>query len=85
MRLSLKRTSFYLLAAVVGAGTFGLVWLPNALAVTMYCNPSGPAVMCYQGSTVSNVPPYLQAAYLANGGTCGKCGKPPTSPVGGPP
>lgn len=80
-----KRISFYLLAIGVGAGTFGLLWLPNALAVTMYCNPSAGATMCWQGSTITNVPPYLQAAYLANGGKCGQCGKPPTSPVGGPP
>jgi len=68
----------------VGAGTFGLVWLPNAWA-TLYCNPSGGATMCWQGSTVNNVPPYLQAGYLQQGGTCGPCGKPPTSPVNGSP
>lgn len=82
MRLSPKRISFYLMAALVGAGTFGF-WLPNALAA-MYCNPSGSATMCWKGSTISNVPPPLQTTYLSQGGTCGACNKPPTSPVSGP-
>ena len=85
MKFPMKRISFYLLAATLGAGIFGFVYLPSALAATAYCNPNGGATMCYQKSTVSNVSPSLQAAYLANGGTCGQCGKPPTSPVYGPP
>ena len=83
MRLPSKRISFYLLAAFVGAGTFGVVWLPNAMAA-LYCNPSGGATMCWKGTTVNNVPPFLQKTYLGQGGTCGACNKPPTSPVNGP-
>ena len=84
MKISLKRVSFYLLAGAVGAGVFGWAWLPNAMAANLYCNPTGGATMCYQKSTYTNVAPYMQRAYLANGGTCGKCGSPPTSPVSGP-
>ncbi len=80
-----KRVSFYLAAAALGAGVFGGLWLPDALATTYYCNPSGPATVCYQKVTYKNVSPSTQAVYIAHGGTCGPCGKPPTSPVAGPP
>ena len=80
-----KRVSFYLAAVALGAGVFGGMWLPNALASTLYCNPSGTATVCYQHTTYKNVAPATQASYLAHGGTCGECGKPPTSPVSGPP
>jgi hypothetical protein len=74
MKLPIKRLSFFALAVAIGGVTFGLVWLPEAAAAT--CS-AGPATMCYKGSTVNNVPTYLQTQYLNNGGYCGKCN--PTS------
>ncbi len=85
MKFSLKRISFYSLAIAVGMGAFGMVWLPQAMAATMYCKVNGTATVCYQKVTYNNVAPLTQATYLAHGGTCGPCGKPPTSPVSGPP
>lgn len=65
-----KRISFFALAAVIGAGAFGVLWLPNASAAQ--CS-AGPATVCYKGSTYYNVPAFIQAQYLANGGSCGPC------------
>ena len=70
--MNIRRISFFALAVAIGVSTFGLLWLPKAMAAS-YCNPSGPATMCYKGSTVNNVPPVIQNSYLANGGTCGAC------------
>ena len=75
MKLPVKRL-FFLLAAAIGAGTFGLVFLSDSVAAGPTCS-AGPATMCYKGSTVNNVPTYLQTVYLNNGGYCGKCN--PTS------
>ena len=72
-------------AMALGAGVFGLMWLPEALASTLYCNPNGAATVCYNKTTYTNVSPATQASYIAHGGTCGKCGTTPTSPVSGPP
>jgi hypothetical protein len=70
--MNIRRFSFFALAVAIGVSTFGLVWLPKAMAAT-YCNPSGGATMCYKGSTVTNVPPIIQNEYLTMGGTCGAC------------
>ncbi len=71
MKHSIRHLSFFAIAVAIGATAFGLLWLPKAQAA--YCNPSGNATMCYKGSTVQNVPPFIQAQYLANGGSCGAC------------
>jgi hypothetical protein len=70
--MNIRRFSFFALAVAIGVSTFGLLWLPKAMAAS-YCNQGGTATMCYKGSTVNNVPPIVQAEYLANGGTCGAC------------
>lgn len=70
MSQPMKRISFFSAAVVIGAVAFGVVWLPKAAAAQ--CS-SGPATVCYKGSTYTGVLPFIQAQYLANGGTCGAC------------
>lgn len=84
MKSSIRRFSFFALAAAVGASAFGLFWSIPAQGRgaggtnPSYCNSTGGATMCYNGTTVNNVPPATQASYLANNqATCGAC---PTSP-----
>jgi len=66
----MKRISFLSLAVLIGAVAFGFVWLPKAAAAQ--CS-AAPATVCYKGSNYHNVPPFIQAAYLAGGGSCGPC------------
>ena len=76
MKLRLNRLPSLLMAVVIGASTFGLVGLPDALAKKVKaptCKAKKPATMCYQGSTVTEVPPAMQTIYLNNHGCCGKC------------
>ena len=76
MKSPTKRLSFFFMALAIGAGAFGVVLLSDGTAAGPTCS-SGPATMCYKGSTVNNVPTYLQSIYLTNGGYCGPCN--PTS------
>lgn len=76
MSQPIKRISFFAAAIAVGAVAFGVVWSPKAAAVASQCS-SAPATMCYKGSTYTNVLPFIQAQYLASGGTCGACNTSP--------
>jgi hypothetical protein len=69
LTMNIRRLSFFAFAVAIGVSTFGLLWLPKATAAGATCSPT-PTTMCYQGSTVNNVPPIVQTQYLSKGGTC---------------
>ena len=75
----IKRPFFLASAVVTGACAFGLfltgVQVQARGGPCVYCNPNAAVTMCYQGqTTIYNVPPATQCAYLENGvATCGAC------------
>jgi hypothetical protein len=84
MNSIVKRSLSFAAAVAMGALAFGAFWSTQVHARSSggtagpYCTDStSNATMCLNGTTITNVPPATQSAYLSNHqATCGAC---PTS------